>query len=337
MPFLLQPTAALVLAIAAGPAHAAPPLTNADFESGQLGKVPPGWALRAISARQGFTARLTDQNPAGGKQSLELACKEFLTFGPYGAVSQSVPADTLRGKRVRFRAKVRTSGLANFAAAGLFARVHRPDFRPGHCAEMNDHPERGKEWVERSVVVDVAADAERLEVGFVLHMAGTAWFDDAALEVLGPAGVGNVPPGPLSDRGRANLTAFARLLAYVRFFHPSDASAATDWGRFAVGHVEAVEAARSPDELATCLTELFAPLAPTLRTYVTGKAPPAVAEPAAPSEGAAVRLLAWRHLGSNPNGLHGHYRSDRVADRDLPGATPLKLSPAPLPPPRRRG
>ncbi len=323
----------LALTLVAAPALAGPTVHNADFESGQSGKVPPGWTLREISARQGFTARLTDQNPAGGKQCLELACDKFLTFGPYGAVSQSVPARELRGKRVRFRALIRTSGLANFSAAGLFARVHRPAFRPGHCSEMNDRPERGKKWVEHSVVVDVADDAEHLEVGFVLHMAGVAWFDDATLEVLGPAGVGNTPPAPLTDRGRANLTAFARLLAYVRFFHPSDESAATDWSHFAVGHVAAVEAARSPEELAARLSELFGPLAPTLRTYVTGRPPPAVPALAAPPEGVAVRVLAWRHLGSNPNGLHGHYRSERVADRDLPGAAPLWRSPEPLPRP----
>jgi hypothetical protein len=184
--------------------------------------------------------------------------------------------------------------------------------------------------------VDVADDAERLEVGCVLTMTGTAWFDDAALEVLGPAGGGNAPPAPLTDRGRANLTALARLLAYVRFFHPSDESAATApaaWGRFAVGHVAYVEAARSPDELAARLTELFAPLAPTLRIYVTGRPLPAADALAAPPGGTAVRVVAWRHRGADPNGLLGHYKSERVADRDLPGAAPLKHSPEPLPKP----
>jgi hypothetical protein len=245
----LFPTTLLCAALAvAAPPAASPPLQNAAFEIGDPGGFPPGWTLRDFSASQGFTARLVDRAPAAGRLCLEVARKESLTFpfGQYAAVSQAVPAADLRGRRVRFSAAVRTGGLIGFAGAGLFARAHRPDFRPGHCAEMNDRPERGKEWVRRSVVLDVAADAERVEVGCFLHAVGTAWFDDAALEVLGPAGAGNDPPAPLSERGRANVEAFARLLAYVRFFHPSGEAAGTDWGAFAVGHVAYVEAARTP-------------------------------------------------------------------------------------------
>ena len=56
-------------------------------------------------------------------------------------------------------------------------------------------------WQDASVVVDVAPDAEKLEVGFLLNEAGAAWFDDAAIELLGRAGEGNEPPRPLAGRG----------------------------------------------------------------------------------------------------------------------------------------
>ncbi|HEY2293975.1 MAG TPA: peptidase S41, partial [Thermoanaerobaculia bacterium] len=72
---------------------------------------------------------------------------------------------------------------------------------------------------------------------------------------------------PLSQRGVANLTAFARLLALVRFFHPSDAVAAADWNRVAVAGVGAVEGAEDPAALARALEGFFRPLAPTLRVY----------------------------------------------------------------------
>jgi C-terminal processing protease CtpA/Prc len=313
-------------------AAAVPPIENADFEQGAPGKPPAGWALREISARQGFTATVVDQGPGQGKGCLEIARREGVLFGQYAAVSQSLPATELRGKRVRFSALVRTSGLTGFATAGLFARVHRPDFRPGHCGEMNDKPERGKEWVRRAVIVDVADDAERLELGFVFTVVGSAWFDDAKLVVLGPAGVGNEPPAPLSERGRRNVEAFAKLLAYVRFFHPSDEAAAADWDRFAVGHVAYVEAARSPEELAARLTELFAPAAPTMRVFVSGKPPDAVPELEEPKNG-AFRVVAWRHMGSDPNHSLGDFRHHRVTDRDLAGAPVLKKSPEPLPKP----
>src|SRR5205085_1520219 len=70
-----------------------------------------------------------------------------------------------------------------------------------------------------------------------------------------------------------------------------------------------------------------------LRVFVTGSPPAAVPELAAPAAGAAVRVVGWRHTGGDPNGLHGRYRHERVADRDLPGGAPLKRSPEPLPKP----
>ena len=198
---------------------------------------------------------------------------------------------------------------------------------------MLDRPERGADWRTHSVVVDVADDAEALEVGFVLTAAGTAWFDAAALEVLGPAGLGNDPPRPLAGRGLENLEAFARLLAYVRFFHPSDGSAAADWGRFAVEGVGYAEGAATPEDLAGRLTELFAPLAPAVQVFPTGNPPAAPKELAARPAGAESRVVAWRHVGADPDGTHGHYKHERVADRELPGAPPLAKSPEPLPKP----
>lgn len=97
---------------------------------------------------------------------------------------------------------------------------------------------------------------------------------------------------PLSARGEANLIAFARLVAYVRFFHPSDEAAATDWNRFVVSNVAAIEAAKGPTELLARLDVTFRPIAPTLVLYASTKAPPLTMPPVA--EGT---LVAWRHRG----------------------------------------
>ena len=334
MPFARIALVGLVMMATVGPAAAAAPsVENPGFEAGAAGELPAAWALRAFSAAQGFTARAVEREPAGGRRCLEVARKDFLAFGQYAAVSQSVPAAPVRGRRVRFSAMVRTDGLKGYFGAAVYARVHRPGFRPGHAAELLDKPERGTAWVRRAVVVDVAADADQVEVGFVLHMSGTAWFDDAALEDLGPAGAGNDPPAPLAAHGRENVAAFARLLAAVRYFHPSDEAARADWDRFAVEHVAYAEAAKSPAELAARLAELFAPAAPTVRVFVTGERPAAVPELAAPPAGAAARVVGWRHVGADPNGVHPGYESERVADRDLSGGPPLKRSPEPLPDP----
>src|SRR5687768_5321738 len=70
----------------------------------------------------------------------------------------------------------------------------------------------------------------------------------ATLSILAlahPAPAQSVPAGaaqaeaarPLTERGVENLAAFTRLLGYVRYFHPSDQAAATDWNALAVAGV----------------------------------------------------------------------------------------------------
>jgi hypothetical protein len=311
-----------------------PALENPGLEQTEPGRAPAGWALRPRSQAFGYQARVSAERPHGGRRCLELELPTSpLSFGHFGLVTQSLPAVALRGKRVRFRAAVRAEVPASAYGAALYARVLRPGFRPGHSDDMADRTIRHKEWKEHHVVIDVAADAERLEVGFLLTSPGKAWFDDAALEVIGRAGAGNEPPRPLAGRGRDNLVALARLLGVVRYFHPSDGVAAADWGRFAVEAIPVVEPARSPEDLAARLTELFAPLAPAVQVFPVGQAPKAAPGLAAPPGAVPSRVVAWRHVGVAPHGPHGTFRSERMTDRELAGAAKLPLGPEPLPKP----
>ncbi|WP_043933835.1 hypothetical protein [Bacillus sp. EB01] len=68
-----------------------------------------------------------------------------------------------------------------------------------------------------------------------------------------------------------NLAAFAKLYGYVRFYHPSDEAAKTDWDRFAVYGSAFVKDARNDIELKSKLEELFSPIAPTMT--ISGKKP----------------------------------------------------------------
>ena len=133
--------------------------------------------------------------------------------------------------------------------------------------------------------------------------------------------------GPPEAPGRAvdNLTAFARLLGYVRFFHPSDEAAAADWNRVAVAGVAAVEPAADPAALARTLESFFRPLAPTVRVYPTGGArpePPVALLPV--TGGAPRRIVAWRHFGGKFEGTAKSFRSERIDDATPPFGTLLQ-------------
>ncbi|MDX2008464.1 MAG: S41 family peptidase [Meiothermus sp.] len=126
---------------------------------------------------------------------------------------------------------------------------------------------------------------------------------------------------PLEGRALENVTAFSRLLGYVRYFHPSDAAYTTDWESFAVAKVESVEGARNARELAGRLEQLFLPYAPTLRVFSTAE-PVAAPPPAVPVgvQPLYVTTLARTILGESDTLLLR--RADRISvpvqNRQLP-------------------
>ncbi|HEY9420787.1 MAG TPA: S41 family peptidase [Thermoanaerobaculia bacterium] len=154
--------------------------------------------------------------------------------------------------------------------------------------------------------------------------AGIRKFSVALLWVLlgtsaALAAPANEPPRQLTERGMENLTAFTRLLGYVRFFHPSDQAAAADWDRVAIAGVQEAEKAVNPADLARTLQDFFQPLAPTLRVFETGHAPPVPPELQPP--GGNVEVIYWRHRGVE---LPGNTISTWLSRRDV---TPSSLPP----------
>lgn len=128
------------------------------------------------------------------------------------------------------------------------------------------------------------------------------------------------------ERELDNIYAFARLLGYVRYFHPSDAAAGTDWNRFAVDGMRAVEKAESRERLARELTDLLAPIAPSVHIYPTGTAPP----PMPPAPAGRVRIVTWEHIGIQSEDPAKIYTSTRIFK--TPAEAARKNFPDPLHP-----
>lgn len=90
-----------------------------------------------------------------------------------------------------------------------------------------------------------------------------------------------------------NLTAFARLVNYVRFFHPSDEAVKANWAQFLVEYVEPVETVSDPQALAIVLQDAITSVAPSVVVYPTSDPP----EVTAPNRGTASEVVAWIHRG----------------------------------------
>jgi C-terminal processing protease CtpA/Prc len=318
-----------------GPMHvrADEGLKNPDFEQGAVGAAPPGWRLTT----RGGTATISDDNPQRGKHCVRIG----LTDPPANApgvriLLQQVDAAPYRGKLIRLKAAVRVDATGPMDRAQLWLRVDRAGRRPGFFDNMADRPIRGKSWGDFEIVGDVAKDAEHIFLGIIVSGAAPVWLDDVSLEVTGEAAATTAePPRPLQGRGLENLVAFARLLGYVRHFHPSDQAALADWDRLAVEGVRAVEPAQSPEDLARRLEEFIRPVAPTVRIFPSGVVPKLPEELAAPPKGDGFRVVAWEHRGYGGSGQAGGfptpYHSERARTK-LEDSKPPPGSPDPAKP-----
>lgn len=145
------------------------------------------------------------------------------------------------------------------------------------------------------------------------------------------AAPGIEPPRPLTEQGIQNLTAFTRLLGYIRFFHPSDQAAAADWNQIAIAGVQDLERAANPDDLAWRLEDFFRPVAPTLRVYRDGERPALPEELRPPSGLANPQVTYWFHTGVGLPETVSSYSSVRsVANGRPPSDTGLPQPEQPL-------
>ena len=303
---------AICAAILAGTLLASVPLrsqdipANMDFESGTAGSPPRGWAVEARPSGAAISAITDTSNPQAGRASATLT-----VTGDHagGDLTRSIDATPYRGGIVLLQAAAR--GPANTGStAALWLRA---DGMLGQMYPAVSTSVRSPQWKIFHLVLSVPADAQRIVLGLTQTGPGKSGLDSVSLETVDPAKVGWEAPHALTPRGLANLRAFARLFGYVRFFHPSDQSAAANWNAVAILGVQRVEGAPDTRTLVSALRDIFMPLAPTLRIFATGGPVPAalpVIEPCATTIGWVHHGV---HVGADYPGAEGYYRSERVA------------------------
>lgn len=285
---------------------------NLDFEQGQLGQPPPGW----VCPTPGYRIELTDREPKRGRFCVRLANETKNPPAPFGNILKGIDATPYRGKTVRFKAAVRCWQADTGDRAQLWFRVDRPNQQLGFFDNMGDRPINAREWEYYEIVGDVADDAAGIVFGCMLVREGQAWLDDVTLEVVADAEKPLIePPRPLEGRALENLVAFAKLFGYVRYFHPSDEAAATDWDAFAIRGVRAVESASGEDELSTRLRDLLEPIAPLVQiaaSHVRLKFNLVAMSTFGLED---IEVVRWRHLGVGTGGAPSIYSSRREYEK----------------------
>src|SRR3954468_22970025 len=111
------------------------PIANSSFEKGQPGEPPVGW----LAGPPGYRIRTTDDQPRIGNQCAVIENDTKPEPGKFGNLLQSIDATPFRGKRVRYRAAVRTEVQGPGNQAQLWFRVDRQSAANGRSVGAFDN------------------------------------------------------------------------------------------------------------------------------------------------------------------------------------------------------
>lgn len=159
-------------------------VVNPSFEQGAPGEAPDHWRVPKVP---GYHVLVSDDNPKSGKHCVTIK-PDRENPGPMGNVMQRIDATPFRGKRVRYRAAVRSEIEGQNGTAQLWMRVDLlakdGQRKIGFLDNMSDRPIREKEWAYYEIVGDIAEEAERISLGMFVRGSGQAWLDDVSLEIV---------------------------------------------------------------------------------------------------------------------------------------------------------
>jgi hypothetical protein len=163
---------------------------NGSFET-QTNGHPDGWYFPAILSESGITMSLDSATPFEGNQSALVDTTKLDAADPrtFGMLNQILDPKNFQGKRVRFRAAVKTAERTNEGRAQLWLRVDRkPETGQrgsiGAFDNMQDRPITVDDWQHFEIVADIEEDAVRLTVGMLVMGKTKAWIDGASLEIV---------------------------------------------------------------------------------------------------------------------------------------------------------
>ena len=153
--------------------------------------LPPNWSMMGQNADK-FTAGV-DASPEGhGAKFLRNTSGDTEAWASLG---QSIQAQRYVGQRVRFRARLRTRDLTNWA--GLWMSINTAEGNTVAFYNTQDKPIKGStDWQERSIVLDVPADAGVITFGLIGAGTGQVWMEPLTFETVGR----DVPVDRMSPR-----------------------------------------------------------------------------------------------------------------------------------------
>jgi hypothetical protein len=122
--------------------------------------------------------------------------------------------------------------------------------------------------------------------------------------------------GQITVRQERNLTAFTKLFGYVRYFYPGDEAQQISWDQFAIYGSHEVFGQPNDKALINKLSQLYLPLAPTIKIVLSKKALTLNLNEITPARPDTYKVVSWQHRGYSYSGFTPPYASIRINRRD---------------------
>lgn len=153
-------------------------LLSAWLATPALAAIPSGWFVTG-SQPKNYEFDIDNSVAAEGKRSATITARSEKPEG-FGTLMQTIAADDYRGSRTRLSGALKSM---NADRAQMWLRVDGPNGKSVAFDNMDDRPLSGtQEWARYFIVLDVPADAAKLNYGVLLSGGGKVWFDDFKLE-----------------------------------------------------------------------------------------------------------------------------------------------------------
>ncbi len=150
---------------------------NLDFEDELVSLGMAGWF--APPSIKDYQVKLTSHNPHSGKQCVEVSSLRSEPNG-FGNVMQYIDATPYRGKKITYKAYVRSEAKLPLGNAQLWLRVDRTNKKKGFFDNMHDRPIISPVWKEYTITGIVDDDARGIAIGCMMHGEGKIYVDDVS-------------------------------------------------------------------------------------------------------------------------------------------------------------
>jgi hypothetical protein len=178
--------ACMMLLCAATASAAEPPLNesiilNSGFErwtSYGAEAYPNQWSPQQHAGELSFSFSQDEEDFVSGASSLRI---ERTGTQPWGSVTQVIPPVKLKGKRVRFSAKVK---MEETTPDGLSLMLVVKGVGVGGSPIYTRKFDGISSWQDVSIEGEIPTSASRITVGITLEYGRVLWLDDAHIEVL---------------------------------------------------------------------------------------------------------------------------------------------------------